>query len=143
MVFLQTIEHVERPEEVLRHFRSMLRPGGAAYVSTPNLLTLAPAGRRSRTTPGTCASTGSRSSGRCARRSSTSFELFGLFHARKLRAHELALRAGLGPGARGAAASPSPSTTASRPRSRAATSRCARADLERALDFVAVLHRTG
>ena len=31
-------------------------------------------------------------------------ELYGLFHARKLRAHELALRARLGPGARRAAA---------------------------------------
>ncbi len=53
VVFLQTIEHVQDPEAVLRHFRDMLRPGGAAYVSTPNLLTLAPPGPRSRTTPGT------------------------------------------------------------------------------------------
>src|SRR3954467_14814719 len=37
VVFLQTIEHVQDPEAVLRHFRDMLRPGGAAYVSTPNL----------------------------------------------------------------------------------------------------------
>ena len=29
---------------VLRHFKSMLNPGGVAYVSTPNLLTLAPPG---------------------------------------------------------------------------------------------------
>ena len=29
---------------MLRHFRDMLRPGGTAYVSTPNLLTLAPPG---------------------------------------------------------------------------------------------------
>ena len=34
----------QNPEAVLRHFRDMLRPGGAAYVSTPNLLTLAPPG---------------------------------------------------------------------------------------------------
>ena len=44
VVFLQTIEHVQDPEAVLRHFRGMLRPGGAVYVSTPNLLTLAPPG---------------------------------------------------------------------------------------------------
>ena len=46
VVFLQTIEHVENPAEVLGHFKSLLRPGGAVYVSTPNLLTLAPPGRR-------------------------------------------------------------------------------------------------
>ncbi len=44
VVFLQTIEHVERPEEVLMHFRSLLKPGGAVYLSTPNVLTLAPPG---------------------------------------------------------------------------------------------------
>src|SRR5688500_18305692 len=42
VVLLQTIEHVENPTDVLDHFRSLLRPGGTAYVSTPNVLTLAP-----------------------------------------------------------------------------------------------------
>ncbi|MGH3993450.1 MAG: class I SAM-dependent methyltransferase, partial [Pseudonocardiaceae bacterium] len=42
VVFLQTIEHVQDPEAVLRHLRAMLRPGGVIYVSTPNVLTLAP-----------------------------------------------------------------------------------------------------
>jgi len=63
VVFLQTIEHVQEPEKVLAHFKSILRPGGTAYVSTPNVLTLAP--------PGTCASTGPGSSARCARACST------------------------------------------------------------------------
>src|SRR3954453_19753879 len=45
VVFLQTIEHLQDPASVLRHFRSILRPGGTAYVSTPNVLTLAPPGR--------------------------------------------------------------------------------------------------
>ncbi len=44
VVFLQTIEHVHDPVAVLRHFRSLLAPGGVVYVSTPNLLTLAPPG---------------------------------------------------------------------------------------------------
>jgi len=44
VVFLQTIEHVQDPEAVLRHLRGMLRPGGTAYVSTPNVVTLAPEG---------------------------------------------------------------------------------------------------
>ena len=94
VVFLQTIEHVQDPETVLVHFRELLRPGGAAYVSTPNLLTLAPAGAEKSDNPwhlkeyraeefrALCASVFGR------------VELYGLFHARVLRAHELALRAG-------------------------------------------------
>ena len=44
VAFLQTIEHVAEPRAVLDHIRAILRPGGVAYVSTPNVLTLAPAG---------------------------------------------------------------------------------------------------
>src|SRR5262249_36009375 len=44
VVFLQTIEHIEDPGAVLDHFAGMLSPGGTAYVSTPNVLTLAPEG---------------------------------------------------------------------------------------------------
>ena len=42
VVFLQTIEHVQEPAAVLERFRALLAPGGVAYVSTPNVLTLAP-----------------------------------------------------------------------------------------------------
>ena len=73
----------------------MLRPGGTAYVSTPNLLTLAPPGAEKSDNPWHVqASTAPRSSARSARRRSTHVELLGLFHARKLRVHELALKAG-------------------------------------------------
>src|SRR4051794_14179321 len=41
IVFLQTIEHVERREELLRHFASL---APVSYVSPPNRLTLAPPG---------------------------------------------------------------------------------------------------
>ena len=44
VVFLQTIEHVQDPAAVLSHFRALLTAGGTAFVSTPNLLTLAPPG---------------------------------------------------------------------------------------------------
>ena len=44
VVFLQTIEHVHDAGAILKHFGSMLSAGGRAYVSTPNLLTLAPPG---------------------------------------------------------------------------------------------------
>jgi 2-polyprenyl-3-methyl-5-hydroxy-6-metoxy-1,4-benzoquinol methylase len=91
VVCLQTIEHVPDPAGVLRHFRDM---AGAVYVSTPNLLTLAPPGADKSGNPwhlreyrvaefrALCESVFER------------VELYGLFHARKLRAHELALRAG-------------------------------------------------
>src|SRR3984957_8538175 len=44
VVFLQTIEHVKDPAGVLAHFSELLTPGGVAYISTPNRLTLAPPG---------------------------------------------------------------------------------------------------
>ena len=44
VVFLQTIEHVQDPGAVLDRLRELVGPGGVAYVSTPNVLTLAPAG---------------------------------------------------------------------------------------------------
>jgi SAM-dependent methyltransferase len=94
VVFLQTIEHLENPEEVLAHFRAIVRPGGAVYVSTPNVLTLAPAGEERSGNPwhvkeyradefrALCESVFDR------------VELWGLFHARKLRLHERAIAAG-------------------------------------------------
>src|SRR5947209_12759778 len=44
VVFLQTIEHLQDPAAALAHFRSLVGPNGAVYVSTPNVLTLAPDG---------------------------------------------------------------------------------------------------
>jgi 2-polyprenyl-3-methyl-5-hydroxy-6-metoxy-1,4-benzoquinol methylase len=94
VVFLQTIEHVQDPGAILEHFKSMLGPGGVAYISTPNLLTLAPPGAQKSDNPWHVkeyreAEFRDLCEGHFAR-----VELFGLFHARKLRAHEIAL--GLG-----------------------------------------------
>src|SRR5207253_4022477 len=44
VVLLQTIEHLQRPAAVLAHLRSLTGERGAVYVSTPNVLTLAPRG---------------------------------------------------------------------------------------------------
>ena len=45
VVFLQTIEHLQDPTAVLEHFRSLVgRETGVVFVSTPNVLTLAPKG---------------------------------------------------------------------------------------------------
>ncbi len=94
VVFLQTIEHVEQPEAVLRHFKEMLRPGGTAYVSTPNVLTLAPEGAEKSDNPWHLKEYRAEEFAELCRAVFGEVELLGLFHARKLRLHELALRAG-------------------------------------------------
>jgi SAM-dependent methyltransferase len=94
VVFLQTIEHVEDPDSILAHFRSLLAPGGVAYVSTPNLLTLAPAGAEKSDNPWHLREYRAAEFRALCERNFPRVELLGLFHARKLRAHELALRLG-------------------------------------------------
>ena len=94
VVFLQTIEHVENPEAVLAHLREMLRPGGTAYVSTPNVLTLAPAGAERSDNPWHVREYRPEEFRALCEACFDHVELLGLFHARKLRAHELALRLG-------------------------------------------------
>ena len=93
-MFLQTIEHVQDPVAVLRHFRSLLTPGGVAYVSTPNLLTLAPAGAEKSDNPWHVKEYRSHEFDALCRTVFDHVDLLGLFHARKLRLHELALAAG-------------------------------------------------
>ena len=94
IVFLQTIEHLENPGAVLDHFRTLLRPGGRAYVSTPNVLTLAPAGAERSGNPWHVREYRAEEFRALCAASFDDVELLGLFHARKLRLHELALRAG-------------------------------------------------
>jgi SAM-dependent methyltransferase len=94
IVFLQTIEHVEDPSAVLSHFRELLRPGGSAYVSTPNLLTLAPPGAAKSDNPWHLREYRAQEFRELCAGVFGEVDLYGLFHARLLRAHELALRAG-------------------------------------------------
>jgi SAM-dependent methyltransferase len=91
VVFLQTIEHVKEPERVLAHFKAM---APVAYVSTPNLLTLAPPGADKSDNPWHLREYRAREFRALCESVYDRVELFGLFHARKLKAHELALRAG-------------------------------------------------
>jgi SAM-dependent methyltransferase len=91
VVFLQTIEHVTDPEGVLRHFKEM---AGAVYVSTPNLLTLAPPGADRSGNPWHLREYRVAEFRALCESVFDGVDLYGLFHARKLRAHELALRAG-------------------------------------------------
>jgi 2-polyprenyl-3-methyl-5-hydroxy-6-metoxy-1,4-benzoquinol methylase len=94
VVFLQTIEHVQDPGGVLAHFREILTPGGTAYISTPNVLTLAGPGREKSSNPWHLREYRADQFRMLCRSVFKEVELLGLFHARKLRAHELALRWG-------------------------------------------------
>jgi SAM-dependent methyltransferase len=135
IVFLQTIEHVDDPDAVLRHFKQL---ADAVYVSTPNLLTLAPPGAEKSDNPwhlreyrveefrALCESVFDR------------VELYGLFHARKLRVHELALQAGWD-GVHAALGITKPFYDRFTPAISARDFALRGHRLERALDFVAVL----
>jgi 2-polyprenyl-3-methyl-5-hydroxy-6-metoxy-1,4-benzoquinol methylase len=94
VVFLQTIEHVQDPAGVLAHFRRLLAPGGVAYVSTPNVLTLAPPGAPKSDNPWHIREYHASEFEALCRSEFEQVELLGLFHARKLWAHEVALRLG-------------------------------------------------
>jgi len=94
VVFLQTIEHVQDPGAILERFKAMLAPGGVAYVSTPNLLTLAPPGAEKSDNPWHVKEYRAAEFRQLCEAHFPRVELLGLFHARKLRAHELAIKAG-------------------------------------------------
>jgi SAM-dependent methyltransferase len=94
LVFLQTIEHVFDPDAVLEHFKAMLAPGGVVYVTTPNVLTLAPPGAEKSGNPWHLKEYRPEEFRALCAAHFSSVELLGLFHARKLRVHGWALRAG-------------------------------------------------
>ncbi len=104
VVFLQTIEHLEQPREVLEHFRSLLdgasssetgSPGpGTVFVSTPNVATLAPKGAARSDNPWHVHEYRAAEFEQLCLSCFDQVRLYGLFHARKLRVHELALRTG-------------------------------------------------
>jgi SAM-dependent methyltransferase len=94
VVFLQTIEHVQDPKAILDHFRSILRPGGTAYVSTPNVLTLAPPGAEKSGNPWHVKEYRAEEFRELCEASFERVEIHGLFHARKLMLHERAIAAG-------------------------------------------------
>ena len=143
VVFLQTIEHLQDPVAVLEHFRSLVSAAGSAasvFVSTPNVLTLAPAGAPRSDNPWHVHEYRATEFEELCRGTFSSVQSYGLFHARKLRVHELALRAGWD--------SVHPRLRLTRPfydRFTPAISAsdfvlrpAGEADLDRALDFVAV-----
>ena len=88
VVFLQTIEHVEDPGAILDHFKSILRPGGVVFVSTPNLLTLAGPGREKSDNPWHVKEYRADEFRELCRAHFERVELLGLFHARKMALHQ-------------------------------------------------------
>jgi SAM-dependent methyltransferase len=94
VVFLQTIEHLQDPGAALEHFKSLVGPEGVVYVSTPNVLTLAPDGAERSGNPWHVHEYRPEEYEALCRAHFSHVELHGLFHARRLRAHELALKAG-------------------------------------------------
>jgi 2-polyprenyl-3-methyl-5-hydroxy-6-metoxy-1,4-benzoquinol methylase len=94
VVFLQTIEHLSDPDAALARFRMLVGESGTVFVSTPNVLTLAPQGAARSDNPWHIHEYRAAEFEQLCRAHFATVELHGLFHARKLRLHELALRAG-------------------------------------------------
>jgi 2-polyprenyl-3-methyl-5-hydroxy-6-metoxy-1,4-benzoquinol methylase len=94
VVFLQTIEHLQNPGEVLAHFRSLVGESGFVFVSTPNVLTLAPKGAKRSDNPWHVHEYEADEFEMLCRGTFSDVEMYGLFYARKLRAHALALKLG-------------------------------------------------
>jgi SAM-dependent methyltransferase len=91
IVFLQTIEHVPEPGPLLERLAAA---APTVYVTTPNRLTLAPPGAQKSDNPWhlreyTLAEYRDLLKPRFSR-----VEILSVFHARKLRVHQLALRLG-------------------------------------------------
>jgi Methyltransferase domain len=95
VVFLQTIEHLSDAGAALDHFAALVADArGRAFISTPNVLTLAPAGASRSGNPWHVHEYRAEEFERLCRAHFREVRVFGLFHARKLRAHEFALRVG-------------------------------------------------
>jgi hypothetical protein len=91
VVFLQTIEHVQDPDAVMAHIRDLIGPAGVAYVSTPNVLTLAPKGAERSGNPWHVREYRAEEYRALCERHFRSVDLLGLFHARRLRVHQWAI----------------------------------------------------
>ena len=91
VAFLQTIEHVPEPGELCRRLASI---APVSYISTPNRLTLAPAGAEKSDNPWHLREYDLGQYRELLEPHFAQVEILGVFHARRLRAHERAI--GLG-----------------------------------------------
>jgi SAM-dependent methyltransferase len=91
IVFLQTIEHIHEPGTLLDRIAAA---APTAYITTPNRLTLAPAGAERSDNPWHLREYTLSEYRALLEPHFARVEVLGVFHARKLRAHELAIRLG-------------------------------------------------
>jgi len=91
IVFLQTIEHIAEPGTLVARFASL---AAVSYISTPNRLTLAAPGAEKSDNPWHLREYTAAEYRELLEPHFDEVELFGVFHAGKLRLHELALRLG-------------------------------------------------
>jgi SAM-dependent methyltransferase len=91
VVFLQTIEHIHEPARLLERIAEV---APVAYISTPNRLTLAPPGAEKSENPWHLREYDIGQYRELLEPHFAQVEILGVFHARKLRLHELAIRAG-------------------------------------------------
>jgi SAM-dependent methyltransferase len=91
VVFLQTIEHIHDPGRLLGRIAQM---APVAYISTPNRLTLAGPDAEKSENPWHLREYDLGEYRALLEPHFEDVEVLGLFHARKLRAHELAIRLG-------------------------------------------------
>jgi 2-polyprenyl-3-methyl-5-hydroxy-6-metoxy-1,4-benzoquinol methylase len=94
VVFLQTIEHVQDPDATLAHVRELIGAAGIAFISTPNLLTLAPEGAEKSENPWHVKEYRAQEFRALCEKQFGTVDLYGVFHARKLALHALALKLG-------------------------------------------------
>ncbi len=101
VVFLQTVEHLTDPAQALEHMRALVAGTGTGasgpgtvFISTPNVLTLAPRGASRSDNPWHVREYRAEEFEELCRGCFRSVEMLGLFHARKLRVHDHALRLG-------------------------------------------------
>ena len=136
IVFLQTIEHVQEPGELLAGFA---KSAPVSYISTPNRLTLAPPGAEKSENPWHIREYTAAEYRELLEPHFSRVELLGLFHARKLRAHELALKLGWDR-VHAVLGITKPFYDRFTPAIAASDFELRTEDLDRALDFVAVCH---
>lgn len=133
-VFLQTIEHIEDPGALLER---LAQAAPVLYISTPNRLTLAPPGAPKSDNPWHLREYTLDEYRELLEPRFAQVRILGVFHARKLRAHELALRLGWDRVHR-ALQITKPFYDRFIPAISSSDFRLAEDKLERALDFVAV-----
>lgn len=136
IVFLQTIEHIEDPDRLLNGFASAAT---VSYISTPNLLTLAPEGAEKSDNPWHLKEYRPEEFRALLEPHFERVELFGLFHAGKLAWHERALSVGWDR-VHATLGLTRPFYDWFTPAIGTSDFRLRKGDLDRALDFVAVCH---